>query len=73
MNKVENIYPANEFKTVLENAGKEMECGIVIGYDNEGVLCVFGGGLIDGRQPVCKDWLWMVQSFSKKLLDGDYS
>lgn len=73
MNNIESIFPANNFSHVLENAKGEIECGIIIGYDEDGVMQVYGGGLLDGKQPVCKDWLWLVQTFSKKLLDGDYS
>ena len=73
MAKVKSIFPANDFKVVADNASKEIEVGIVIGYDKEGELCVFGGGLLDHRQPVAKDWLWMVEAFKLKLIDGDYS
>lgn len=73
MNKVSSIFPANDFNNVLENAKGEIECGLIIGYDEDGVMQVYGGGLLDGKQPLCKDWLWMVQAFTKKLLDGDYS
>lgn len=73
MDKVTSIFPANDFKVVSDNAANEIEAGLIIGYDKDGVLCVFGGGLIDGKQPVCKDWLWMVESFKNKLINGDYS
>ena len=69
MNNVTNIFPANDFNVVAENASKELESGIIIGYDQDGCL----SGLIDGKQPVCKDWLWMVESFKQKLINGDYS
>lgn len=73
MQKVTSIFPANDFKIVADNAAEEIECGIVIGYDKDGILSVFGGGILDGKQPVCKDWLWMIESFKNKLINGDYS
>lgn len=73
MSKVVDIFPANNFSVVCENAAKDIECGIIIGYDSEGKMLVFGGGLLDGRQPVSKDWLWMIQTFSANLLNGDYA
>lgn len=72
MSNVVDIFPANDFKVVAENAAKEITHGIVIGYDNEGRLIVFAGGLDDGRQPVAKDWLWIIEQFKTKLLRGDY-
>lgn len=73
MKNVESIYPSNDFEHVCDNAAEQMECGIIIGYNKDGELTVYGGGLIDGRQPLCKDWLWMVSAFKQKLLNGDYS
>jgi len=71
--KVVDIFPANNFSVVCENAAKEIECGIVIGYDKDGALVAYGGGLLDGKQPVSKDWLWIAQTFTQKLLNGDYA
>jgi hypothetical protein len=73
MSNVQSIFPANAFGVVAKNAAKDIEVGIVIGYDKEGRLSIYGGGLLDGRQPVSKDWLWMVESFKSKLINGDYS
>jgi hypothetical protein len=72
MGEVKSIFPANDFAVVAENASQEIEIGIVLGYSADGDLCVFGGGLLDGRQPVAQDWLWMVESFKSKLINGDY-
>ncbi len=72
MDNVISIFPANSFKVVADNASKEIEVGIVIGYTEDGKLSVFGGGLIDGKQPTCKDWLWMVETFKQKMIAGDY-
>ena len=72
MSKVIDIYPANDFKVVAENAVKILDVGIVIGYDKDGNLEVFGGGMINGKQPVCKDWLWMVEQFNHNLIAGEY-
>lgn len=73
MQKIINIFPANDFSVVAKNAAAEIEAGIIIGYDKDGYLCVFGGGLIDRKQPVCKDWLWMVETFKNKLINGNYA
>lgn len=73
MGKVISIYPANDFDHVLETCRTNIECGIIIGYDEDGELVVYAGGMLDGRQPKSSDWLWMVQTFTKKLLDGDYA
>lgn len=72
MGTVHNIFPANDFKVVLDNASEELECGIVIGYDKDGKLTVYGGGLIDGKEPMAKDWLWLIETFKTKLVSGDY-
>ncbi len=71
--KVENIFPANDFKIVAEEAGKEIKTGLIIGYDESGQLTIFGGGMLDGRRPKASDWLWMVETFKTKLVKGDYS
>jgi len=71
--KVVEIFPANSFAVVADNAKKEIKCGIIIGYDENGALKVFGGGLIDGNQPLAKDWLWIIESFKAKLINGDYA
>ena len=72
MSKVVSIFPANDFAVVCDGAKKELEIGIIIGYTKEGTLEVFGGGLLDGKQPVAKDWLWLVETFKSKLINGDY-
>jgi len=71
--KVVDIFPSNDFRIVCENAAKDIECGIIIGYDKDGLMSIYGGGLLDGKQPVSKDWLWMVQTFVQNLLKGDYA
>ena len=73
MSKVTDIYPADSFETVAHNAGKELKCGIIIGYDENGALQIFGGGTHNGQRPAAKDWLWMVESFKQGLIDGRYS
>lgn len=73
MSKVKSIYPADDFKVVADNSADEIEVGVIIGYDNDGRLSVFGGGLIDGKRPTQKDWLWMIESFKTKMLNGDYA
>ena len=72
MGNVTNIFPANSFSVVAGNAANEIEVGVIIGYDEAGALSVFGGGLLDGRQPTCKDWLWMIETFKQKMIAGDY-
>ena len=73
MANIENIFPANDFNIVAENASKEIVVGLILGYSDNGELLVYGGGLLDKKQPVCKDWLWMVETFKHKLIRGDYS
>jgi len=72
VDNVINIFPANDFNVVADNAKKEIEVGLIIGYSPEGDLLVYGGGMIDGRQPVCRDWLWMLETFKAKMIAGDY-
>ncbi len=72
MGKVEQLFPADDFCTVLENAGKEIESGLVIGYDKDGTLAFYGGGLLSGGAPVAKDFLWMVEAFRTELLAGNF-
>lgn len=72
MGKVIDIFPANKFRVACDNAAREIDVGIIIGYDSEGKLCVYAGGVLDGRQPVCKDWLWMVEAFKTKMMAGHY-
>lgn len=73
MSKVSSIFPANNFEVVADSAKEEIEVGIIIGYDEHGRLCVYGGGMMGNRQPVAKDWLWLVETFKRDLLAGDYS
>ena len=70
---VVSIFPANDFQVVARNAGEEIEVGIIIGYSPDGALTIYAGGLLDGRQPTAKDWLWMIETFKAKMLAGDYS
>ena len=73
MSNVTDIFPANKFSTVAENAAREIEVGIVIGFNSNDELCVYGGGLLlNGRQPVSKDFLWMVEKFKSNLIAGHY-
>lgn len=72
MSNIESIFPANDFRIVSKNAADDIEVGIIIGYSSDGELCIYGGGMIDGRQPVARDWLWAVETFKQKLINGDY-
>jgi hypothetical protein len=73
MGEIVSIFPANDFKVVADNAKKEIEIGLIIGYDHEGNLLCYGGGLLDGKQPIAKDWLWMTETFKTKLINGDFA
>lgn len=73
MSKVTSIYPSNDFDHVMSEASNSYEAAIIIGYDKDGHLDVRGGGMIDGKQPTVKDWLFMVESFKAKLIRGDYT
>ena len=55
-----------------KNAGEELVAGLIMGYDKDGDFLVYGGGMLDGKRPVSKDWLWMAETFKAKLIDGDY-
>lgn len=72
MNKVSSIFPANDFDHVMDCAKRNYESALIIGYDKNGCLDVRGGGLISGKQPTVKDWLFMIESFKLKLVNGDY-
>jgi len=72
MSNVVPFFPANDFKAVAETAAKELTTGLIIGYAADGEMLVFAGGLLDGKQPVCKDWLWLVENFKTKMIAGDY-
>lgn len=67
------IFPADDFRVVADAAGKVLGCGIIIGYDKDGKMDVRAGGTIDGKRPVLKDWLWLLESFKADLLAGKYS
>ena len=69
---VTNIFPANDFSVVADSAKQVIECGLVIGYDDEGRLVVFGGGMLNGTQPRSKDWLWMIEAFKLDLVLGTH-
>jgi hypothetical protein len=70
VSNITNIIPCNDFSHVADESKKEIVCGLILGYDEHGFLCVYGGGLIGGKQPTCKDWLWMVRSFEFDLMKG---
>lgn len=70
---VVQIFPADDFASVLDEAKAEISCGLVLGYDEDGQLVAYGGGMIDGRRPVSRDWLWIVESFKFNLVSGKYS
>lgn len=72
MNNIENIFPSNEFDYVMDCARDNYESALIIGYDKNGCLDVRGGGMISGRQPTMKDWLFMIEAFKLKLMNGDY-
>lgn len=73
MEKVKLIFPADDLDHVLKQAGQELEYGIVIGWDKESEeLSAFAGGTDSGRRPVDKDWLWLIEAFKSKLINGDY-
>lgn len=57
----------------MDCAKGNYESAMILGYNNDGVLDVRAGGLINGKQPTVKDWLFMVEVFKSKLINGDYS
>lgn len=72
MSNVTEIFPANDMATVLENSKGEVSCGLVIGYNKDGDLVIFGGGMINGRQPTHSDWNYMIDRFKHGLIGGEY-
>lgn len=46
---VQKLFPCDEFAYVVEQASKDIEVGLILGYDAEGHLQVYGGGLIDDK------------------------
>jgi len=72
MGDIKHLFPANDFKVVAKGAARKLEVGIIIGYEEDGSLCVFAGGTIHGKCPSKEYWLWMVEQFKAKLINGDY-
>ncbi len=56
----------------MDCAKGSYESALIIGYDKDGLLDVRGGGMISGKQPTLKDWLFMIEAFKLKLMNGDY-
>lgn len=73
MSNIEQIFPANDFKVVLENAKADAAMGLILGLDEDGYPVMYAGGLINGRQPVAKDWLWLIEDFKRDLMAGVYN
>lgn len=69
---ITSIFPANDFDVVLDNAKDNYEYAIIIGYDKNGLLDVRAGGMNGHKQPTAKDWLFAIEQFKLKLLNGDY-
>lgn len=72
MSEVVDIFPSNSMDVVLDNAKGELSCGLIIGYDSDGDLVIFGGGMINGRQPTHSDWNYMIDRFKHGLIGGEY-
>jgi len=66
------LRPTDSFAHVADCAKRDVVVGVIIGYSEGGELLAYGGGMLDGREPTQKDWLWMTQTFSHKLIRGDY-
>lgn len=74
MSNVKSIFPANDFDHVMDEAKGNYESALIIGYDTAGRLDVRAGGLTGfGNQPTAKDWLFMIEVFKSKLINGDYN
>jgi hypothetical protein len=73
VHNVTSIIPSNDFSNSADAAKKEIVCGLILGYDEDGLFCIYSGGLLDGKRPTCKDWLWMVSCFKQDLIRGDFS
>lgn len=73
MSNVESIFPSNNFDHVISKAKGVYDSALIIGYNHNGCLEIRGGGMVNGKQPVAKDWLFMIETFKFKLINGDYS
>ena len=70
---VHDIFPANDFSFVAKGEASRLRTGIIIGYNESGEMEGYSGGMIDGRIPTGKDWLWLIESFKAGLINGDYA
>lgn len=66
---VVQMFKADDAAVALDNAKLEMVAALAIGYNSAGELVAYAGGLIDGKRPVQKDWLWLVESFKATKLN----
>lgn len=73
MNKVEMLHPSNDFSIVAEEAGKELEYGIIIGCDSDGDMVPFSGGLKNGRILDADGVLMLIEEFKFLLMSGGFS
>lgn len=70
MGEVLKLYPPGSAKNpdaVLEQAIGKYESVLLIGYDHEGRMDIRSSTNLD-----CKGILWLIESFKKKMLNGDY-
>ena len=73
MANIKKLHPERDVDTVLENAKGQFEFALVLGYDREGFMLAYGGGVNDGKDPLAKDWLFLLEQFKIKLVKGDYA
>lgn len=73
MSNGKSNYPTDDFKEVAKNAAEEIVIGMIIGYDDNGNLKVYGGGLLDGKQLENKDWLWILETVKSMLIRGKFT
>lgn len=70
MGDVVKIYPEGSAKNpdaVLEQAVGEYESVFIIGWSKDGAMDVRSSTNLE-----CKDILWLIEVFKKKMLNGDY-
>ncbi len=62
------LYQYDLFSNVAEEARDLIEMGIVIGWDSEDNLHLFGGGTREGRRLNAKDCLWLIEKARLDLM-----
>ena len=72
MSNVVQMFPSDDFRFVADRAAEAVKGGVVIGFDEEGDMHIFRGGLSPNGIPLTDSQiLWMVESFKTMLMNGE--